>query len=276
MAACDSAPSLLETTPLIFADTVSRLRQLADLHRLPFFGESWSASLASLEAGAAANGLIVEDCVDGQVPSCRASVCAVDESIWILSHNAALRHLPADECARLLAIERQRHEVVAQPLLRALDSVAARAKQRALHRWARFMLSSLMPPQQQSAPPSLPSNPTVPTRSRQYAILAGVVWDVAVRSLWRRGFRPWATLVRDDAARSGLLVASLRRRRLRSAWRLWRAQADEQYAERSLGGVARLRMRGLRARAMLQRWRVFARCSAQLRRSRGHSVPRKR
>jgi hypothetical protein len=106
--------------------------------------------------------------------------------------------------------------------------------------------------------------------------MAGVVWDVAIRSLWRRGFEPWAAAVRGDVARAATLRLSTRRRCLAAAWRAWRSMADELYGERTLGGAARLCLSAVRSRGMLRRWRVFSRWRAKLRRIRGHPIPRRR
>ena len=267
-----------ETTSAPYADTISRLRLLADLYRLPLFGESWAASLSSLEQGAAGHGLLVEDCVYDHAPSCRASICKAAVSLAVLSRDATLRHLPAEECARLALVERSRHRLAVAPLRRALASLAARLEHWAMRRWASAARRLQCAAAGASGAP-LPTEPAAASAARrapQYAALAGVIWDVAVRSLWRRGFGPWAAQVRSCAARGARLRASMQRRCLHAAWRSWHCVADDVYGERTLGGIASLSLRALRARSLVRHWRVFSRCSAQLRRSRGRVIPRRR
>lgn len=268
-----------DTTPATYADTISRLRLLADLYRLPLFGESWAASLFSLEQGASSGlGLLVEDSVYDHAPSCRASICKVAVSLAALSRDATLRHLPAEECARLALVERSRHRLAVAPLRRALTSLAARLEHWAMRRWAsaarRLRLAAAGA--SGAPPPAEPAAASAARRAPQYAALAGVIWDVAVRSTWRRGFGPWAAQERSCAARAARLRASMQRRCLNAAWLSWRRVADDVYGERTLGGIASLSLRALRARSLVRHWRVFSRCSAQLRRSRGRVIPRRR
>lgn len=113
-------------------------------------------------------------------------------------------------------------------------------------------------------------------RARQYSALACVVWDVCIRSRWRRGFGPWADMVRESLDRGRLLAAKARRRCLAAAWRGWRGQADDLYAERHLDGVVRLQIRGMRVLALVKRWRTYSQLRARLRRLAGKTVPRRR